>query len=92
MFRKTQKGTTNWFSPEIAQGVFYSKEVDVWSFGCLAYELATRQPPFSEYARDEHSLFSAILNKSIKPIDAAKWSPAFASFIDCCLDKNAQTR
>ena len=41
MFRNSLKGTMNWFSPEIAQGIFYSKEVDVWAFGCLAYELAT---------------------------------------------------
>ena len=40
--RSTQKGNT-WFymSPEWAKGVSYSKEVDVWSFGCFAYELAT---------------------------------------------------
>ena len=89
MFRNSLKGTTNWFSPEIAQGIFYSKEVDVWAFGCLAYELATGQPPFAEYARDENSLFSAILNKQIKPIDLNKWSPAFNNFIFCCLEKNA---
>ena len=65
MYRKSLKGTPNWFSPEIAQGVFYSKEVDVWAFGCFAYELATGKPPFSEYSMDNTSLFSAILNDSI---------------------------
>jgi len=92
MFRNSLKGTSNWFSPEIANGVFYSKEVDVWAFGCLAYELATGKPPFFEHARDDNSLFTAILNKQIKPIDTNKWSPVFADFINCCLEKNPQER
>ena len=33
-------GTDNWVAPEILEGVAYSKEVDVWSFGILAHELA----------------------------------------------------
>ena len=33
-------------SPEVLQGKKYSKEIDVWSFGCYAYELATGNPPF----------------------------------------------
>ena len=77
MFRKSLKGTPNWFSPEIANGVFYSKGVDVWAFGCFAYELATGQPPFSDFGLDNTSLFSAILNQEIKSIDSNRWSPAF---------------
>ena len=69
MFRNSMKGTKNWFSPEIAQGVFYSKEVDVWAFGCLAYELATGQPPFIQYVNNENSLFTAIQSEQIEPID-----------------------
>ena len=46
--RKTQKGTAHWMPPEIIQGITYSKEVDVWSFGCFAYELATGHAPFHE--------------------------------------------
>lgn len=69
MFRNSIKGTKNWFSPEIAQGVFYSKEVDVWAFGCLAYELATGQPPFIQYVNNENSLFTAIQSEQIEPID-----------------------
>ena len=69
MFRNSIKGTKNWFSPEIAQGVFYSKEVDVWAFGCLAYELATGRPPFIQYVNDENSLFTALQSEQIEPID-----------------------
>ena len=77
MFRNSLKGTANWFSPEIAQGVYYSKEVDVWAFGCFAYELATGNPPFSDLARDNTSLFSAILTQEVPAIDTTRWSDNF---------------
>ena len=33
-------------APEIIQNAKYSKEVDIWSLGVFAYELATGDPPF----------------------------------------------
>lgn len=47
-YRSTQLGTPSWISPEIAQGVTYAKEVDVWAFGCFAWELAEGYPPFHD--------------------------------------------
>ena len=32
-------------SPEIAKGVQYSKEADVWAYGCFAYELVDGETP-----------------------------------------------
>ena len=46
-YTKKKRRTPNWVGPEIANGVKYSKEVDVWEFGCFAYALATGDPPFS---------------------------------------------
>ena len=44
--RQTQKGNIRFgMSPEWAKGVSYSKEVDIWAFGCFAYELATGKRP-----------------------------------------------
>ena len=36
-YRDTRAGTFAWFAPEIVKGTLYSKEVDVWAFGCFAY-------------------------------------------------------
>jgi serine/threonine protein kinase len=64
--RSTVIGTKNWLSPEIVKGavhsekVPYSKEADVWAFGCLAYELATGEPPFFAPENDTYLVFSAI--------------------------------
>ena len=44
-YRKTRVGTAFWQAPELLNGRSYTKNVDVYSFGCLAYEVATGFPP-----------------------------------------------
>ena len=78
-FRNSKKGTPSWFSPEIAQGVYYSKEVDVWAFGCFAYELATGNTPFHNYLAGG-SLISAIISQDV-PAIPERWSADFSDFI-----------
>ena len=46
--RVTEKGTKNWMAPEIFNHIQYAKSVDIWSYGCFAYELAMGVPPFSD--------------------------------------------
>ena len=62
-YRKTKKGTSNWVSPEIMKGIRYSKEIDVWSFGCFAHEMATGNPPFAGFVRRQ--LMHNIINKDV---------------------------
>ena len=78
------------FSPEIAKGIQYSKEVDVWAFGCFAYELATGSTPFSAIY-DEAKLLKSIISKPHEPI-SEKWSRSFNDFIDKCLAKDPEER
>ncbi|CAH8390500.1 unnamed protein product [Eruca vesicaria subsp. sativa] len=43
-------GTPRWMSPEVFRAMndpnFYGLEVDIWSFGCLIFELLTLQIPY----------------------------------------------
>ena len=43
---RAQLGTPLWIAPEVLKGQPYSQIVDVYSYGCFAYELATGSPPF----------------------------------------------
>lgn len=45
-FSDTVVGTPNYMSPEVIKGAKYNKKSDVWSLGCLVYELCALQPPF----------------------------------------------
>ena len=46
LFAKTTVGTPYYMSPEQVRGSAYNAKSDVWSLGCLIYEMATLQPPF----------------------------------------------
>ncbi|GET86011.1 protein kinase, putative [Leishmania tarentolae] len=40
-------GSPMWISPEVLLGTTYSYAADVWSMGCVFYEMATLRKPFS---------------------------------------------
>ena len=42
----TQTGTPYYASPEVWQDRPYDLKSDIWSVGCVLYEMCTLQPPF----------------------------------------------
>ena len=43
----TAIGSPYYLSPEIYKGTSYDTGTDIWSLGCILYELATFKPPFN---------------------------------------------
>ena len=43
----TFAGTPVYLSPEVVNGKAYDNKSDVWSLGCMVYEMATRKLPVS---------------------------------------------
>lgn len=50
----TQAGTPYYASPEVWKDLPYDGRCDVWSLGCVIYEMSSLHPPF--LARDLESL------------------------------------
>lgn len=42
----TQTGTPYYASPEVWRDEAYSFKSDIWSLGCVLYEMVTGKPPF----------------------------------------------
>jgi NIMA (never in mitosis gene a)-related kinase len=61
---KTQTGTPYYASPEVWQDKPYDKRSDIWSLGCVLYELITLNPPFT--AKDMQGLYNRVL-KGVYP-------------------------
>eukprot|EP00347_Sterkiella_histriomuscorum_P019924 403339782 len=62
----TQTGTPYYASPEVWQDQPYDQKSDMWSLGCVLYEIATLQPPFK--ANDMDGLFKKVLKGSYPQI------------------------
>jgi NIMA (never in mitosis gene a)-related kinase len=55
----TQTGTPYYASPEVWKDQPYDAKSDVWSLGCVMYEMITLKPPFR--AEDMHGLYKKVL-------------------------------
>lgn len=45
-FAHTQTGTPYYASPEVWRDESYSTKTDIWSLGCVMYEMCMLKPPF----------------------------------------------
>jgi tRNA A-37 threonylcarbamoyl transferase component Bud32 len=63
-------GTPLYMSPEVIQGSGYDWKSDVWSVGCVLYELAMLRSPFRSDGSNIYGIFKKIKNCEYDPVDA----------------------
>jgi NIMA (never in mitosis gene a)-related kinase len=63
---RTRCGTPYYLSPEIWGGQAYNSQTDIWSAGCVLYELCTLQKPFQ--GQNVNQLLVAILQSKYQPL------------------------
>ncbi|XP_075386498.1 serine/threonine-protein kinase 36 isoform X1 [Tenrec ecaudatus] len=82
------KGTPLYMSPELVEERPYDHTADLWSVGCILYELAVGTPPF--YTTSIFELVNLILK------DPVRWpstiSPCFKNFLQGLLTKDPRQR
>jgi hypothetical protein len=80
-------GTPAYMSPEQARGQVVDKRTDVWSFGCVLYEMVSGRPPFA--GQDITDLIAGIVSKE------PDWSVVprpVLRMIQACLEKDPKKR
>ena len=73
-------------SPELMQEKAYDSKSDIWSLGCLIYELCALKPPFHE-AKTHSELSILVRNGRIPPLPRG-YSHALSNIIKAMLSQN----
>ncbi len=75
-----QIGTPQYMAPEMHAGREYSYAADVWSLGCLLYELCALEPLFQD--REEE-----VVARKVRFSHSACWK--VAAVCSCCIRRRA---
>ena len=86
---KTQIGTPYYLSPEICQGKNYNMKTDIWSLGCILYELCTLKHAFE--AGNMNQLLMNIVRGRYTPIPA-QYSEDLKNLVNRMLTKEPEKR
>jgi serine/threonine protein kinase/Tol biopolymer transport system component len=92
----TQKGsivgTFQYMAPELLQGAAADARSDIFSFGCVLYEMITGRRAFE--GKSQLSVFTAILEKDPEPITASQplAPPMLDRVVRACLAKDPADR
>ena len=85
----TQAGTPYYASPEVWRDEPYDAKCDIWSLGCVIYEMAALKPPFR--ANDLPGLYKKIQKGSFDRIPS-QYSLDLLNIITLCLQTSATQR
>ncbi len=88
-FASTYVGTPFYMSPEICAAERYTLKSDIWSLGCIIYELCAREPPFN--AKSHIQLVQKIREGKVSPLPPV-YSPELNSVVKDCLKVNPDRR
>ena len=85
----TQTGTPYYASPEVWRDEPYDAKSDVWSLGCILYEMAALRPPYEGKTMED--LYKNVQTKPIPPVPNS-YSLELIELIQICLKKKAAQR
>ena len=83
-------GTPYYMSPECIQGGGYDFKSDIWSLGCLLYELATLRSPFYSDGLNFYQLGKRIMARQFEPL--GDFSRQMVDVVDSMLQINPADR
>lgn len=86
---RTQTGTPYYACPEVWKDMPYDHRSDIWSLGCVLYEMITSQPPFR--APTMKGLYSRVISGKFEKI-GSQYSTDLHNMIGSCLQVQSSKR
>lgn len=79
---RTNVGTPLYMAPELLENRSYNEKVDIWSLGCILYEMCALQPPYVATSMDSLKLKVA---GGIRPLIPSQYSSDLKNTINMML-------
>lgn len=79
----TYVGTPYYMSPEVLTDLPSTPASDIWSLGCVMYELCAKHPPFE--AKTHLQLVNKVREAKFKPLPSNVYSATLTRTIEACL-------
>ncbi|KAI1006185.1 hypothetical protein K3495_g2027 [Podosphaera aphanis] len=90
--RSTIIGTPHWMAPELLTGsASYGKEVDIWAFGAMVYEIATGLPPNVANGIPYERL-GAYIKHHVPRLEGDNYSSELRNLVAYCLQEDPAVR
>ena len=83
-------GTVVYSCPEIVQNMPYTNKADIWSLGCVIYELMSLKPAF--LAKNPLTLAKKIVDGDYEPLTGKGYSDRLVSVVKACMTANPDKR
>lgn len=87
---RTSIGTPYYLSPELCMDKPYNNKSDIWSLGCVLYEMCTLRHAFD--ANSMKGLVMKILSGTYPPISTTRYSSGLGKLVGSMLQKNPDAR
>jgi mitogen-activated protein kinase kinase kinase 9 len=84
-------GTYQWMAPEVIDSNRYTEKADVFSYGVILWELATRKPPY--YGIDGQEVAKRVVHEGLRPSIRERDCPGpFLELMTECWDRDPNKR
>jgi NIMA (never in mitosis gene a)-related kinase len=85
----TQTGTPYYASPEVWKDLPYDYKSDIWSLGCILYEMCTGKPPFR--GSNMEQVYNKVIKGAYEPINNS-FSNDLKFMVSCLMQTNPKNR
>uniref|UniRef100_A0A6B2LBD3 Protein kinase domain-containing protein n=1 Tax=Arcella intermedia TaxID=1963864 RepID=A0A6B2LBD3_9EUKA len=91
--RISMVGTSYWMSPEMINIKPYDYKIDIWSLGCVCFELCCGSPPYHQLG-SLAAMYNTATNGAPHLADTPehKFSDEISDFLDNCFQTNPELR
>eukprot|EP01127_Copromyxa_protea_P004218 TRINITY_DN14114_c0_g1_i1.p1 TRINITY_DN14114_c0_g1~~TRINITY_DN14114_c0_g1_i1.p1 ORF type:complete len:643 (+),score=151.82 TRINITY_DN14114_c0_g1_i1:132-2060(+) len=84
-------GSRYWMSPEMLKAEGYGTKSDIWSVGCIIYEMLTEGPPYIQFRSLKAIFYTA--TRGVEPLEGAEYySRGLQDILQCIFKRDPRRR